>query len=226
MSSALDRLVLAGVDDVHLPSGSVIRGRLPTVEDLAIRDLIPQDLLAIAARFTNLADTDPMRMSDEEKVEWQRFVRMFVANYIRAVRNDAGVFEPVAVSIDDTFTMDPRDIDELEYIVLGLKSAAQVSAIWQAVRGEITEEAALAVFKAEAVKTVPGWATFRGFAAGVDGQPGGAGVRPAAEPDARGNRAARRAGARRGARTAPADRAGQGGQGGQGAALGRTEVRG
>lgn len=195
---ARDRLVSAGLATVILPSGVAVRGRLPTTEDLYVRDLVPEDLLSIVGRFAMGATLKDI--PEPDRPLWYRYLRLLVAAFIRAVRDEQGEWVPVSIRLEDTFTMDERDVDELEYIVLRLKTPDQVSALWRAEHGELTKEEALAIISAEAPKTMSGWATFRHLVAGLDPGQDGADVQPAAEPDARPNRAARRTRARRGTR--------------------------
>lgn len=197
-----EQLVKAGLREVNLPSGLTVRGVLPTVEALYLRDLVPAELVGVVTKFAmpgfNMDD-----LPDEERPLWFRFIRLQVAAFIREMRDPDGAWQPVTISIDDTLTMDQRDVDELEYIVLRIKTPRQVSAFWQGERGEITKEEANAIVQAEMAETIGGWAAFRHVIEGLVARPDSADVQPAAEQAARPNRAARRSRARRSTEPAP-----------------------
>lgn len=199
----MNDFLTAGVDVVHLPSGWVIRGRLPAVEDLYIREVVPDDLLNVAAQFAQGGSA--ASASEPDKARWHRFLRLLVAEYVVQVQVN-GKWHDQVVTIEDTFTMDARDVDELEYIVLRLKTAAQVSATWQADRGEISDEAANEIWQREVARSLRGWSNFRALAEGLARGPDSADVQPTPESVARPNRATRRARAGRGANGATVGR--------------------
>jgi hypothetical protein len=188
----------AGLREVALPSGALVRGVLPTVEALYLRDLVPAELIGVVTKFA-MPGFSSDDLPEEERPLWFRFTRLQVAAFLREIRDADGNWQPLNVSIDDTFTMDQRDVDELEYIVLRYKTPRQVSAFWQAQRGEITKEEANAIIEAEMADTIGGWATFRLILEGLVASQDGTDVRSEAKSDARPNRATRRGRGRRGA---------------------------
>lgn len=193
--TAAQRLTQAGLEVVELPSGFTVRGVLPTVEHLWLRGVVPMDLQAVAMRFQAGGTLDDL--PKEEQQHWYRFLRLLVAHFVREVRVDEGAWEPASLSVEDTETMAPEDVDELEYIVLRTKTCRQVSATTMYLRGHISEAELQAIVEAEMPKTVGGWATFRHFI-GVDrASRNSQDVRENAQSTVRPNRASRRARARR-----------------------------
>jgi hypothetical protein len=106
-----------------LPSGTWVRGKLPTVGTLLRRGLLPRELVAVAARAADPGWLTTARiMSDEDKDRAAEFLALLVAAFPRE-RWDGGAWVPV--DLDD---IAEEDIDRLETVALRVMTPGEVTA--------------------------------------------------------------------------------------------------
>lgn len=177
MSSSLD-----GYTEVLLADGSRIRGVLPTPNELARRDLLPDTLARVA-----VALGDPRFLEREREEEGFRgrlieYTLVCVASFPRERHDpDTDTWVPFTLTTEAVERIGDAVVrDQLEDLVLRARSASEVSA-----------QSALILAVDEPEEVVPGvdgYAGFRGEPVGAPGGSDGGPVGAPPEPAARGRR--------------------------------------
>ena len=171
-----------------LPSGEVFALKLPDVEEMIQRKLIPPDLRAIAVKF-GASSLKPETMDTEELGKMLRFMRGMVAHMLRYVWN--GPTEPIDAwsKFDATRVQPPGNADEnfngwlpitvtladleegsidgddyaaLQGIATRTLSCAEVTTLSLADRKLISDAEAEQRKADAASESTPGWRSFRG----------------------------------------------------------------
>ena len=210
---AIDRWLAGGLRTVLLSSGAIFAVKLPDVEELLQKELIPSDLRQIALKF-GASSLNVDKMETAELAKLLRFMRGMVANSLRYMWN--GSIEPidawqkfdqsmvleddaaedtpgwisVAVTLADLEegSIDGDDYAALQGIVSREFSASQVTALHLRDRNLLPEAEADRRVADAAKDTTAGWRTFRDKQRGAEpGSDGGEVPRDAddmaAEPD-------------------------------------------
>jgi hypothetical protein len=118
----------AGLVEVLLPSGYRVRGVLPGFAELARRGLLDRRVVAAAMR---LADPSWLRAAteDEQETSLREVVDAKVAGFpLEAQDPGDETWKPVHLSIADLATMDQRDRERLEELVMRIHSAESITA--------------------------------------------------------------------------------------------------
>lgn len=169
---ALELARAFGFDEVELPDppGFGARVRRVEVEELVRTQRLPRDLrdrvlreggkIASSAPYpeevTPEEVTPKMVELSTDLIEWQ------VASLVRALRPTPDAdWEPVTLTPDVFAELPWRTQAALRDIAMGRKTPAMVTAMVRRMRGEISEDEALAVVSAERGKLTEGWSTFR-----------------------------------------------------------------
>jgi hypothetical protein len=206
----------AGEVEVELPSGTAVRGVLPTVGQLMLRGVFPDDLLPLVVAMRSEKGTLEAVGDPERRKDMLRYWKVHIAGFIRELREPDGTWKPTSVTVADIDLLPAADIAALWDLVARQNSPTEITARSQLARNEITWEEFEAIGKREAAATVIGWGEFRGNRGGPTNGNGSTAVADATERDAgdngSGNRASRRSrargargtGDRRAARTASA----------------------
>lgn len=177
----------AALTEVTLPSGSRVRGHLPTLGTLLRRNLLPRDLLSVAMKAANPAWLQAARAVDpNEGADAARYLAVLVAAFPRHrwVGPGPDDWEPWRITPDDLLedAVDEADIDAMENLVLRMMTPDQVSAASRVILGLDTEAAAAA--GEEVPAAIADWEPFRGepvgAARGADGGALGHATQPAA----------------------------------------------
>lgn len=204
---ALELARAFGIEEVELPDppGFAAKIRLVDVEELVRSRTGPADLRKrVMAAGERVAGSAPAEDSGEVKpdaevldltadlLEWQ------VARMVRAVRAapDAD-WEPVSLTPAILAELPWRTQAALRDIAQRRKTADMVTAMVRRMRGELTEDEALAIVQAERSKLTGAWEPFRDESGGSRPGPGGPAVEPEpvelpAEPRPRGGDRPRR----------------------------------
>jgi hypothetical protein len=161
----------SGVVEVLLPSGYRVRGVLPTLRDLARRDLLSGALLEVATR-----GADPAWISEEGKTEEREAMRRAFTDELMAAfpreacKAGTDDWEPAVLTSADIENLSDHDQEMLERIVLrtlSVDDATRTSAVM--LYGDPEEVAALI-----------GWESFRQHGRRAEDSPDGASVERAA----------------------------------------------
>lgn len=207
---ALQRWTNALRFEVLLPSGTRVRGALPNVNDLVIRNALPQDLRAAVASFADPKIVDKALEGDPAyERDFLRWCYLLAARAVTAVFDeDAGEWESASLTPEQFEGIPFEDRYALVAIVMRTRSPEAITAATRVARGEVGEQEAEAIEEGEAAATVDGWSSFRHeLGSPVGGDDGGA-VRdaPVDAPDDHGpGSGAARGRGRRAAAGVPAD---------------------
>lgn len=163
---ALAAWAARGLHEVPLPSGAVVKIRIPDPTSLIRKGGLPDELLAIAMKFVGQG-VDTAQLDADAAVSFAEFVHLVAVSAIHEVKNDAGDFEPVELTVQlaDELRLPPEDLDLIAQVALRRITPAQA-------RAAATLEPQPDPEK-EADATVEGWGEFRGERPGD--QPGGGG---------------------------------------------------
>lgn len=163
-----------------LPSGVIFALKVPDVEELLRRNLIPDDLRQIALKF-GASSVRPETMDGDALEKLLRFMRGLVANSLRYVWEGTvepfadwqtfrpelvkpACWAPVALTLSDLEegSIDGDDYAALQGIVSREWSPAQITAMSMRDRGMLSPGEADQVIDDERKQTVPEWKSFRG----------------------------------------------------------------
>lgn len=126
MSSVIPWLT-SGIVEVLLPSGSRIKGVLPSMRALQRRDLLEPALYPAATHF---GDSEWVGDDPDRKRAVQAVLDRLVAAFPRQTRPpDSDVWTDVRLSGDDVTALPDRDRDLLEDIVLRLRTTDEVTTL-------------------------------------------------------------------------------------------------
>jgi hypothetical protein len=197
----IDEWAKGGLEEVILPSGLKIKGKLPLIQDMVLTKAADQQLIAAVIA---ISDKDVVDYDDAERETWVAWQRVQAAAFIREAYNPKTKrWEPAVVTPAMLANgVPPLDVDALEDIVLRRQTSAMVTARSRFTAGEISGDELARILVEEASGTIAAWSSFRPIAGGVDPGPDSGDVRDTPEsPPA--PRAVRRARARSGASRPP-----------------------
>jgi hypothetical protein len=195
----LQAWLAGGLRAVMLPTGIIFRVRIPDVEEMLSKGLLPPDLRAIALKF-GASGVNPETMDTEGLQTLLRFMRTLVAHSIRYVwdaeptddrwRDQAFAgdpWQPVTVSVGmlEEGSIDGDDYAALQGIVTRQFTPNQITALSMKDHGLIDALEADRIVADEGSGTVGGWASFRGERRGADAGDNGAAVERASVEPAR-----------------------------------------
>lgn len=192
-----------------LPSGQAFRLRVPDVESLVSRGLMPDDLRQMALKF-GASTLDPESLDTEALTQMLRFMRTMVAFSLQSIWDgekppesiaelhaEDAPWQPITVSVGmlEEGSIDGDDYAALQGIVQRRFTAEAITAMSLRERGFLTVAEAEQI--AEGGETTRQWSNFRdGPERGDPGEDSGA-VRDAPVDDARDSGSGRRARGRR-----------------------------
>jgi hypothetical protein len=203
--SVVEQWAKGGLEEVVLPSGFKIRGKLPLTQDLILAKVVDQSLVAAALA---LDDKEPATFTDDERSLWVEWQRVLAANFIREAwdpktrRWEEAKVTPAMLANG----VPPDDVDALEDLVLRRRTPSMVTAHARFMANQIDADELKRVMSKEASGTIAAWSSFRPRAERGDRGKNGGDVREPAEPDAGDPGSGDRPSARRGARNASARR--------------------
>lgn len=176
-SEVLRRWLGGGLKTCMLPTGVIFAFRLPDVEDMLAKGLIPDDLRKEALKFGASA-INPETMDVEGLERLLRFMRVLVSQSLRYIWDgpvdpieawaeyapDAAEWQPVTLTAADLeeAAIDADDYAALQGIVSRQFTARQITAQSLGEHKFIPQEQADQIIAEEQSRTVPGWASFRG----------------------------------------------------------------
>lgn len=206
-----------------LPTGIAFRVRVPDVEDLVTRELLPDDLVQIALRYQASGGAGDMRtVPVAELQQMLRFMRSLVAFMVQDVWeaddpppldegekprawidrwNEMDGWSPVSLTLGmlEEGRLDGDDYAALQGIAQRTFTPEQITLLTAVEHGHMTADQTEGAINADAKATTPGWGTFRRKRNGAPGRADGGAVRPVASGKGRGKRSGSGAGARPGA---------------------------
>lgn len=173
----VQRWLGGGLKSVMLPTQTIFAFRIPDVEDLVAKGLIPEDLRKIALTFA-ASSVDPATMDTDGLTHLLRFMRTLIAQSLRYVWDgeiepieawrtvDPGAKEWQVVSLTAgelaEAAIDADDYAALHGIVSRQFHADAVTAQSLAEGGFLKRAEADQIISEAKTKTVPGWSSFRG----------------------------------------------------------------
>lgn len=176
---ALDLARAFGIEEVELPEppGYAAKIRPLGIDELLRSRTAPAELrlrvVEMAARDggpKQAADADVAELG-VEAIEWQ------AALMVKALRTAPDQpWESVTLTPEVFAELPVRTQAALRDIAEGKKTPAMVTALVRRMRGEITEDEAVAIFRAERGKLVTDWESFRHDRGGAGDRPDGADV--------------------------------------------------
>lgn len=192
----------AGRTTLLLPSGFRVRGVLPSPTEVIRRKLVPWQLRQAVQSMGGKKMSQLTEDQHAELVEARRWqASAFVQQIALPGSEGEDGWEDVHLSVEDLGNLPPDDIEALDDLIMGVKTADMITAESEVRLGLRDKESAERVAQEEAGDTVDGWAEFRGGERRTgDSAAGGAvepeAVEPAAHPkSARGAGRGRRSGA-------------------------------
>jgi len=203
-NAVLDRWLAGGQRPVLLPSGAAFRVRVPDVEEMLSRGLLPEDLRSIALKF-GASSVTPETLDTDALAQLLKFMRTMVAHSLKSIWNgpepqsfadlhrDDAPWEPIQLTFADLEegTIDGDDYAALQGIAMRKFTPEQITAYTLKERGRITAAEAEGMAEGAVPETVKGWTGFRGDTGSPDpGAASGTVVR-APERPARRKRAVR-----------------------------------
>lgn len=210
----LQKWLSGGLRTVMLPTGTIFAFRIPDVEDLVQRGLVPEDLRAAALKFA--AQTETGTLDTDELAKMLKFFRGMVAQMLRYIWE--GPEEPIEAWIqfdpnDDHWkpvSLTQADFEEvmiegddyaaLQAIVQRKLTAKGVTAISLRDRGLIRLEEFDKLIAGETTQRIGSWESFRFESGRAEPGADGGHVAPEAVDDGGDQRPANRADRRRSAR--------------------------
>jgi hypothetical protein len=198
MTTVKELWAASAVQTVVLPSGFRVRGVMPSPSEVVRRKIVPQALrrqvVALAPKLmSELDENEHAALVDARRYQTAAFVREMAP----PGTTDEDGWEPVTLSVEDLSGMPPADIEALDDLIMGVATAAMLTAASEAALGIGSPDDLAAVRNREAGDTVDGWAEFRDDGRGADPSAAGADVaNPAVRTD-RGPKSAGRARPRR-----------------------------
>jgi hypothetical protein len=193
-----------------LQSGTIFAYRLPDVEDIVAKGLIPDELRQHALKFAASA-VDPATMDTKELADLLRMMRLLVAQSLRYIWTGPiepieawREFEPGANWQSVTLTLadleesaiDTDDYAALQGIISRTFTARQITVMSLVEHGLMTQGDADPILAADNARTVSGWSSFREERRRADARPTGGKVARQAVGTRGRKRAASRARAR------------------------------
>lgn len=184
---------LDGYTEVLLADGSRIRGVLPTPNELARRDLLPDTLSRVAVALGNPKFLEREREEEGFRARLVEYTVVCVSSFPRErYEPESDAWVPFTLTAEAVERIGDAVVrDQLEDLVLRARSASEVSA-QSALMLAIDEPE-------EVVPGVDGYVGFRGEPVGAPGGEDGGSVGAAPEPAARGGRSGGRVRGGRGA---------------------------
>jgi len=176
-STALNAWAERGLRLVVLPTGTQVKVRLPPMDSLIRRGIIPPELRAMALKFAT-AGVDLEKLTDDELEQFLQFKNRLVAECVKYVANepagtppDQVTWEAVTLRAEDLeeFQLDDSDLTAINAVAMRQATPEAVSADALATLG-LTQEAQAARDAVTPGQAVPDYAAFRG-------EPGGPGDR-------------------------------------------------
>ena len=172
MATAKELLLQAGQTEFLLPSGFRVRGVMPSPTEVIRRKLIPWQLRrAINSIGTGRKMSELSEDEHANLVEGRRYQAAALIKELQAPGSDE--WEPVSFSIEELATLPPDDLEALDDLIMGIRTAEMITADSEVRLGLRDKESAERVAAEEAGDTVDGWADFRGERSGAGA--GGAG---------------------------------------------------
>jgi hypothetical protein len=203
----------AGTELTMLPSGMEVRLEQVPVAEMIASGFLPGQLRALAIRFSTPEGVSPSELDAVERARWAELTNLMISRWVVAVRWTCECpdclerrAEPIPEQAyrltPETLAADPPvmprvDLAALNDVVVFARTPKQVDATSRVAHGQMDGDTAAAVIDREQVKTLAGWGSFRDLRRGLDAHANGEGVGPAPELVPAGNRATRRAAARR-----------------------------
>jgi hypothetical protein len=175
----------AGRITVLLPSGFRVRGVMPSPTEIVRRRIVPWALRQATAAMGGSKMSDLSEDQHAQLVEARRFQ---LAAFLREIaapgtEGDDG-FEAVEFTVDELGALPPNDLEALDDLIMGIKTAEQINAQSALRLGMLDRESAERIQQEEEGDTPDGWAGFREESGGSGaGDPVGA-VEPEAEQHA------------------------------------------
>lgn len=186
--SVKDQWRTAGLTTVTLPSGFRVRGTMPNPSEVIRRKIVPQALRMAVIQSTgggrmlsDLNEDEHAALVDARRYQAAAFIREMAAP---GTTGDDG-WEPVVVTKDDLEVMPPADVEALDDLIGGYRTANGITIQSERALGIVDDAAVDAVEQAEAGDTVDGWRDFRVVTGGDGVGADGADVAPTAVDDAR-----------------------------------------
>jgi hypothetical protein len=196
-----------------LPSGMEVRIEQVPVAEMIATGFLPGQLRALAIRFATPEGVTPSELDAAERTRWDELMNLMISRSVVGVRwiceckdclerrADPIVEQPYHLS-PEALAADPPKMPRVDLVALRdiatfTRTPKQVDAISRVAHGQMDDVTAAAIVDGEQVNTLSGWASFRHLRRGLDAGADGQGLGPAAELVPAGNRATRRAAARR-----------------------------
>jgi hypothetical protein len=198
----------AGLTTVLLPSGFQARGTMPSPTEIVRRKIVPWQLRQAIVGLMGKTMGELTELEHAQLVEGRRYQ---VSAFVREMAPPGSAeFEPIQLTVDELSRMPPGDVEALDDLIMGIATAAMITARSRVALGELDKESAERIEQEEAEGTVDGWTDFRDESGGAaDGARGPEMEHPAigaaADPEPT-HRAARRRGTTSAARKAGAGR--------------------
>lgn len=120
----------AGLTEVLLPSGYRVRGIIPGLPSLARRGLLDTRVQQAVVR---IAAEEHTTTASDDTTDWQTTADAFVAGFPREALDpgedsETGEWKPATLTVDDLDTMDQRDRQALQALVLRMSTAEEITA--------------------------------------------------------------------------------------------------
>lgn len=198
---------MAAAEPVMLISGITYWLELPSVAGLLSRGVLAPELRNLALRFASEEGIVKADLSDEDQARWDEVERVLIADSVRAIewtcpcetcgerRQGVPGHEVTDPLPRQTLRYTPDDLapgrrqvnevdyEQLQQMVLRIRSPRQVDAMSRLGHGQMSAEDAAGIVESERINTLAGWVSFRGRGRGPDGgdrgqDVGGAAVEP------------------------------------------------
>jgi hypothetical protein len=134
-------------------------------------------------KMSDLSETQHAQLVEGRRFQVAAFIREMAAP--TATPEEEPSWEPVELSVEDLRAMPQLDIESLDDLIMGLRTADMITATSETILGWRDEESAERVAQLEAASTVDGWTEFRSVDGGAGAGDDGGAVQPEAINDHR-----------------------------------------